>query len=286
MKRKIKISGNVSGVIATGSYANLRPSFTWEEEFEMDTEPEGLNEQDKLIQQRRQQLYDMSFSLLKQAENTALIERIAREREDLRFKEDPKTGKVSPSVTSIIGFDADFFVSAEDLKQYASQGNVIDARVKHYIATGAWAQAKYIPGTWVDLLILKKGSLGLSDDAGDFPAFLDKYPIEAMQTKERLFSKDGMFNGELDFIGVPDFKGAEKIDTVFDVKRTPDKVKNGMQLSAYCKMMGFDQGIIVPLNDKTGQGFSKPVVYSSKLLEGYFEMFLQKRENFKKRYGI
>lgn len=287
MKRKITISGSVSGVIATGSYANLKPSFTWEEEFEVETN--GMKEMDvgdEIIQERRQKLYEMSFMLLKEAESKALIERIEREREDLRFVSHPETGKVSPSVTSIINYDADFFVSAQDLRQYASQGTIIDAKVRHFIATGAWVEAKEIKDVWTNMLILKKGSLGLSCDVGDFPAFLEEYPITCMNTEKRMFSEDGLFNGELDFVGIPEFKRAEKIATVCDVKRTPDKVKNGLQLSAYCKMIGCKQGIIVPLNGKTAQGYSKPVVYNEKQLEGYFKMFLQKRKEFKKRYGI
>ncbi len=289
MKRKITISGSVSGVIATGSYANLRPSFTWEEEFELETDcndPVKIKKDDDLIQARRQNLYEMSFSLLKQAESKALIERIEREREDLRFVPHPETGKISPSVTSIINYDADFFVSAEDLRQYASQGNCIDARVRHYIDKGAWVASKDVKSLWTDLVILKKGSLGLTPDVGDFPAFLEKYKVIEMQTRERMFSKDGLFNGELDFTCIPFFKEAEKILSVCDVKRTPDKIKNGMQLSAYCKMTGAKQGIIVPLSGKTSQGFSKPIVYNEKILEGYYKMFLQKRKEFKKRYGI
>lgn len=283
MKRKIKISGSVSGVIATGSYANLRPSFTWEEEFDLDSYVEL---EDEYIQRRRQKLYEMSFSLLKQAESKALIERIEREREDLRFVANPETGKISPSVTSIINYDADFFVSAEDLRQYASQGNCIDARVRHFIDKGKWVASKDLKSLWTDIVILKKGSLSLSPDVGDFPGFLEKYSISDMRTKERMFHGNELYNGEIDFQGVPDFKGADSIPTIFDVKRTPDKIKNGMQLSAYCRLAHCKQGIIVPLNDKTGQGFSKPIVYDEKTLDGYFKMFLQKRKEFEKRYGI
>ncbi len=283
MKRKIKISGSVSGVIATGSYANLRPSFAWEEELEYSMD-KPVSDTD--IQHRRKQLYEMSFSLLKEAESKALIERIEREREDLRFVAHPVTGKISPSVTSIINYDADFFVSAEDLRQYCSQGNVIDMRVRRYIATGTWVEAKDIKDAWSDIVILKKGSLGLGTDVSDFPAFLEKYPIADMKTMDRLFDESGLFNGEIDFIGVPDFKGAKKIPTVCDVKRTPDKIKNGLQLAGYCKMTGAKQGIIVPLSGKTNQGYSKPIVYNEEQLEGYYKMFLTKRENFKSRYGI
>lgn len=287
MKRKVKISGSVSGTVATGSFQNLKPTFTWEEEIEIEYDSiEEFKIQDRKLQKRRQELYDMSFALLKQAESQALIERIEREREDLRFVTNPDTQKVSPSVTSIINFDADFFVSAEELRQYASAGNCTHAKVEYYINTGKWVSARELETIWTDLIILKKGSLALTPDAGNFPAFLDKHKIIHMNTTRRLFDKDGLYNGEPDFVGVPHFKGAEPIATVFDVKRTADKIKNGLQLSAYCKLAGYKQGIIIPLNDKTEQGYSKPIVYDEKALNGYYSIFLTKRKEFKKRYGI
>jgi len=285
MRKTFRISGSVSGVIATGSYANLKPSFTWEETYEID-ESDGDNWPDEEMQERRRYLYDMSMILLKEAETKATIERIERERQDLRMVRNPVTGKISPSVTSVINYDMDFFVAPEDLKQYASQGNIIDARVKHYIRTGAWVEAKEISDIWVDILILKKGSLGLSESVGDFPGFLDKYKITDMCLKARIFEENDLFNGEIDFIGIPEFKGAKEIPTVCDVKRTPDKIKHGIQLAAYCMLTGYDQGMIVPLNGKTEQQYSKPIVFDKKQLDGYYKMFLQKRDNFKKRYGV
>ncbi len=102
----------------------------------------------------------------------------------------------------------------------------------------------------------------------------------------RIFHKNDLYNGEVDAIGVPVFKGAERISTVFDIKRTASKDSNGLQLSAYCKILGFHQGIIIPINDKTKQGYSKPKIYDKEMLEMYYEMFLEKRELFKKEYGL
>ncbi len=283
MKRTIRISGSVSGTIATSRFQNLKPLFTWEEEFEAE---EG-EWSDAEINVRRQDIYDMSFLLLRRAEDRAIIERINREREDLRFVTNPKTKKVSPSTTSVINFDSDFFCSPEDLRQYASQGNITHERVTQYIKTGIWVPPESLEDIWADILILKKGSLALSLDAGNFPAFLEKYSIDNMKIVERMFDeKEDSYNGEFDFTGIPHWKGAEEIPTVFDVKRSKEKIKNGMQLAAYCKLAGYKQGIIVPLNSKTEQGYSQPVVYNEKQLEGYYKIFLQKRKDFKKRYGV
>uniref|UniRef100_A0A6M3IQY9 Uncharacterized protein n=1 Tax=viral metagenome TaxID=1070528 RepID=A0A6M3IQY9_9ZZZZ len=279
MGRTIKMGGSISGVIATGSYQNLRPGFTWEETVD------DSNMTDEEIGNRIAEMYCKCFTMLKEAEQKAIVERIQRERKDLRFMISP-AGNILPSVTSIINYDIDFFVSPEELSQYCSQGNIIDVKVKHYINTGEWVEGKTINDCWTDIVILTKGNLKLEIDAGDFPGFLKKYPISDMKVGERFYYDEEGYCGEPDFIGVPDFKEAESIPTIFDVKRTPSKVKNGMQLAAYAKKHNITQGIIVPLNDKTGQGFSKPIVYTKDELDGYYKIFKNKQKAFKQRYNI
>ncbi len=282
MKSKITISGSISGTIATGSFQNLKPTFTWEEEFT----DFGAEMTDIAIQARRKELYDMSFSLLKEAESKAVIERIQQERADLRFVASPTSGKPLPSVTSIVNYDADWFVSQEDLRQYASQSQIVHAKVAHYIETGKWVVAKDLPDLWTDILIVTKGSLKLPLEVGDFPGFLKKYPIKGIVNGYRGFDDKYGYCGEFDFHGIPDFKDTREELTIGDIKRTPSKIKDGMQLSAYCNLVNAKQGIIVPLNDKTQAGFSKPIIYDEEALAGYFKMFLQKRKEFKKRYSI
>uniref|UniRef100_A0A6M3J4X9 Uncharacterized protein n=1 Tax=viral metagenome TaxID=1070528 RepID=A0A6M3J4X9_9ZZZZ len=280
MKRTIKIQASVQGVISTGSYQNLRPGYLIEETIE-----ECDYDQDLIVAQTKD-LYEKCYGLLREAEQKAIAERIQRERADLRFRLSPTSGKELPSVTSIINFDADFFVSAEDLTQYASQGQICHARVAEYIRSGKWVEPKTIDSIWTDIVIITKGSLKLSLDSGDFPAFLEKYPISDMKNGEVIYNEEHGYSGELDFIGIPKFKDALEIPTVFDVKRTVDKIKGGMQVAAYSKAKGIKQAILIPLNNKTDQGYSKPTVFNEQQLEGYWKMFLSKREEFKKRYSI
>lgn len=281
MKKTIKISSSVSGVIATGSYQNLRPGYSWEETIE------DCDLTDDQIQERIKDLYAKAYSNLKEAEQKAIAERIKAEREDLRIRTSPVSGKAMPSVTSIISYDADFFVSGEDLRQYASQGNITHAKANHYIEKGEWTEAKNLNDLWTDIIILSKGSLGLSINSGDFPAFLKEYPIEKMTNGEVLFNEEDCYSGEPDFTGHPiDWKGAENKFTLFDIKRTVDDVKAGMQLAAYCKVLGITQAVAIPLNNKTKQGYSKPTIYDEVRLDGYYKMFLKKRKSFKARYSI
>ena len=71
------------------------------------------------------------------------------------------------------------------------------------------------------------------------------------------------------------------------MKRTPEKAKNFQLIAAYSKLDGMEpveQMMVVPLNDKTEQGFSKPIIETN--VEKYFELFLFKRKEFQKVYGI
>ena len=280
MKKTIRISGGISATIATGSFQNLKPSFSWEEVIE------DCDLNDTQIEERIRTLYDKSSAMLHEAEQKAIVERIQRERKDLRFLPSPKTKIILPSVTSIINYDADFFVSGEDLAQYCAQGNIIDKKVKHFIAEHKWVNAKDIKDNWTDIVILTKGGLKLETDVGDFPAFLEKYFVENMEVGKRFFCDEYGFTGEPDFTGIPQFKDAKEVPTIFDVKRTPSSHSNGQQLAAYCKANGIKQGIIVPLSGKTQQGYSKPVIYGEDKLEGYWKMFCAKQKEFKKRYNV
>ena len=280
MKKQIQIGGSISGVIATGPYQNLKPQFSWYETIE------DCDFDDNKIESREKEIYEKLTAMLKEAEQTAVAERIRRERKDMRFLKSPNTGKLLPSVTSIINYDSDFFVTPDELVQYASQGNIIDGRVKHYIESGMWEDAKNLKELWSDIVIITRGSLKLELNVGSFPGFLEKYPINDMVVGKRFFNDIDEYTGEPDFIGVPGFSGAEKIKTIFDIKRTSDKIKNGMQLSAYCRHYNIEQGIIIQINGKTKQGYSKPIIYDETTLDGYFEMFSKKQSDFKKRYNI
>lgn len=274
---KVKVSAGFSGVIATGSYENARPSYAAELEFEMpDLLPEKVSEHISKVQK---QLQDVCYGNFKSDEQKSIIERIERERKDFRWYGE------FPSVTSIINWDADFFVSPEELTQYAAQGSLIDAQVKHFIRTGAWEKIEKIEGTWADMVIVKQGNLGLSLNGWDFPAFLKKYPLEKIEIGKPVVSQKHRFGGTSD-IRICYFEGKK---TLADVKRTPEKVKHFKQCAAYVIAeeengeSPYEQLMLIPLNDKTDQGYSKPVITSE--IGQYKDMFLRDRENFRKRFG-
>jgi len=282
---KIKISSSFSGVISRGSYENSRPGFQVDVEGDLSSMKLPEETVDETIDRWQKQLQKTCYENFKACEEQAIVERIQKERADIRIK--VIDGKPYPSVTSIIGFDADMYCSPEELAQYAAQSNLCHAQVADYIETGVWKEAKDVPGTWTDIVIVTKGSLKLECNGWSFPNFLEKHPIRAMANAPRSINEEHVYCGGPDFTGIPKFDGAQEVFTVFDVKRTADKVKNFKQMAAYAKMKGYEnvkQMVIVPLNNKTQQGFSKPIVETR--IDQYFEMFLKDREAFKKRFGI
>lgn len=275
---KIKISAGFSGVIATGSFQNARPSYGAEVEFEADNPTD-----DKVlcvVNEWQKELQAICYRNFKQDEQTQTIERIQRERQDFRMYGD------FPSVTSILNWDVDFWVTAIELQQYASQGSLVHAQVTEYIETGEWKPVEAIDGTWSDLVIIKKGKLQLPISGWSFPDFLKKYPVEKMECGEPIVSNKYKFGGTSD-IRVCFYEGKK---TLADVKRTANKLKDFKQIAAYIIAeeengeSPYEQMMIIVLNDKTKQGFSKPIISTE--INQYKKMFLRDRENFKKRYGI
>lgn len=283
---KIKVSSSYTGAISTGPYENARPGFTAEIEYEINDPIVDQNEVNRQINVAQLELHHLCYDNFKACERMAIMERINKERIDFRWYKDDEENDI-PSVNSIINFDADMFVKPDELQQYASQSNLCHGQVAHYIDKKKWVEPKEIPDLWTDIVIVTKGSLRLELDGWDFPAFLEKYPIKELKNTKPSVNLVDKYGGTPDFEGIPSFKDAESVPTLCDVKRTVDKVKNFKQLAAYAKMRGYEhikQLMIVPLNNKTKQGFSVPVVTTK--IDEYYKMFLRDREAFKKRYGI
>lgn len=278
MKRKLNIAASFQGVLPTGSYSNMRPMFSASMEFEQEFKTD--DELHMTIESIQQNLQAICYQNFEMEANKAKILKIQEDRKDFRFYQ-LQNGEDVPSVTSILNYDSEFLVDSEELKQYASQGNIIHAQVAEYIKSGQWRKPQEIEGTTADLFILKKGSLSLSLDGWDFTSFLKKYPIENLRNGETVINEKERYGG------LPDGYGTVGgVETIFDIKRTPEKTKNFTQMAAYVKASGkkIGQMMIITLNDKTEQGFSKPIISTD--VDKYFELFLFKRKEFKKVYGI
>jgi len=287
MLRKIKVEGSYSGVLPVASYSNLRPGFMASMEFEQEFKSD--DEVRLAIEGGQQMMNEICFAAF---EAEAVKARVLKVQEDLKnFRFYDIDGEKFPSVTSVSGYDKEFFVGDDDLKIYAAQGNIYDAEIRNFVKTGEWKESKDILECTADRFILKTRPLStgkaLSLDTCKFREFLEKYPITDLKSIEK-----PVFNKKYRYAGTPDLVGTYNgLKTLVSIKRTKSETDNLIQESAYAKSDGMEdikQMMVVEMkNEMDGgnkQGFSKPIVSTD--IDRYFELFLRKRNEVLKIYGV
>lgn len=289
MKRKIRVEASFSGVLPTASYANMRPGFLASMEFEQ--EFKSNDEYLLAVEQSQQELQIVCFQNFEREAEKAKIIKIKQDLKNFRFYPVPNMDEEWPSVTSIAGYDKDFFVSDEDLKIYSAQGNIYDAEIRNFVRTGIWKDSSELLECTADRFILKTQKLAngknLSLDSCKFREFLEKYPITDLVSCDT-----AVFNRQHRYAGTPDLIGTYNgLKTLVSIKRTKSETDNLIQESAYSKCEGMEdikQMMVVEMkNESDGgnkQGFSKPLVSTE--MDKYFELFLMKRSEVKKIYGV
>lgn len=282
------ISTSFTGKINTGSYENESPFYSISETY-----ADLLTDQE--IKLRQSALHKYCYDQFKKHEEQAKIERIQREYQSIRFYEVDE-GRSYPSVTSIIGWDADFFMPTEQLQQHCSRGSIIDRQIQIYLETGVWKEPKEIPEIYPDLKIVSAGNLKLELDDSNFIGFYEKYPFKNISCQNLHINDEFEYAGTSDIIGVIESKnkGAwEKVEgvifdvpTIFDVKcGAMDKTKFMKQVTAYAQCdKDIKQVGIIHLNKENKSGFSRPVICDD--LNKYWSLFLDDRDKFRKRYGV
>lgn len=284
MKRKITIYANFAGVLPTGEFQNARPSFGATEEFEM--EYTDLKEIDLVIEERQRHLHQICFDNFQGEVERAKIQKIKADLKNFRFHK-TTSGEEYPSVTTINGYDEPFNVSDVDLRQYAAQGNLIDAEIRHHVETGKWVLSSDLPNCAADRHILKTGSLGLALDGWSWLGFLEKYALKGLKAHKKV-----LFNPRFRYAGTPDIECVyEGLPTLLSLKRSKDETKNFRQESAYAKCKGMEhikQLMVVAFKPEADggpkQGFTKPIITDQ--VDKYFELFIAKRNEFQKIYGV
>lgn len=280
---KLKISSGFSGVLPSGSYANMKPAFSAECEYEYNG-----NDLNAEIESRQAELHEICLKKFQSVAEQARIDLIKSQKKNIRFHEitDEDGNKIQvPSVSSISSYDKEWDITPEDLQQYASQGCLADIKCRWFMQTGVWENdLTKIPNTFTDLTVLRKGNLGLSPTDFDFPAFLAKFPIQGLTEGRFTFSLKHRFAGTPDALGI--FEGKRYL---IDFKRTPDK-SYFKQLSGYVIALEeqgsepFDGLMLIGVNPDTKQNFSKPIITME--VEQFKSVFLTARENFKKLFLI
>lgn len=277
---KVVVTSSYSGKVSSGEFENINPFFSAGIETDL---PDGTS-LDDFINTTQKHLQSICYGNFKLVAEKARIEKIKKDMSGFRFRE--LNGEFLPSVTTIISPDFKAWVDDEQMKIAVSEGNINHARAAHFIKTGEWVDPVHLTGVANDILILK----GRFIDSWNFPAFVDKYKPKDMKNGVEIYNTSHKYSGEYDAECLYPLNGekeAELVPTIIDFKRTPDKHKNFTQMSAYARCEGMEnikQMMIIPCNPDNEQGFSKPIVSQS--IDKYFEVFLHKRNEFRKTYGI
>ena len=289
MKRKIRVESSYSGVLPVASYANLRPGFMASMEFENEFQNEA--EVELAIEGAQQKLNEICYRAF---ESEAVKARVLKVQEDLksvRFHD--VDGEKFPSVSSINSYDKDFFVGDDDLKIYAAQGNIIDSEIRHFVRSGLkeYLESKDLLECTADRFILKNKPLSsgkfLALSGWNFRGFLEKYPIQNLESMEKVVSSK-----KHRIAGTPDLRGTyNNLKTLVSIKRTKSEVDNLTQDAGYSLCDGLEdieQIMVVEMKaEEDGgnkQGFSRPIVSTD--VARYQELFLRKRSDFLKIYGV
>lgn len=292
MKRNIEITASFTGKISTGQYEVSQPFFAVKEVLE-DVDSDLFS--DVVIKARQAQLQDMCVSQFNKAAEILYQQKVEKAYKNIRFY-DGKDGLRYPSTTSIINMDSDFFVSQEDLYQYACRGTVIHRLIEIYLTTGKVMSPKDVPEIAFETMTVLTGSLGLSLEDINFVGFFADYPIKVIELEKTIINDENRFGGRLDILCQVDSKNPGKWgkvegiefdkDLIIDIKTsgTLDRTKGFIQQASYCKTLGVTQAVLAHMNKDTVQGFSKPV-FTNKI-DSYFSMFMAMRKKFQDRYGV
>lgn len=215
--------------------------------------------------------------------NNAKARLVNEQYKNIRFRK--KDGKKYPSVTSILGFDIDWHLTADELMQYGARGTIVHRLIEAYLDTGKWFQPSDFKELKDDIIIVDRGSLRLSIEKCSFKKFFEvnRKHIEIISLEKVVFNDEHLYSGQVDIIGK--WKGKK---AVMDNKTGHHDLK---QLCAYAmsddlKSEGIEEVVILPVGEvRTKKGFKEPIV--SNEIKKHFKEFIDvDRENFRKRFEI
>lgn len=267
MKTK-EITVSLSGVIPVAAYENLRPGFS------ITVEPENGEDRDKIISELRQYLH----GVFENEANRGKADLIDKQYANIRFYE--KDGKKYPSVTSILGWDKDWKITEDELQQYASRGNILDAIVTTYLQTGKWPDPLEMPALREDVSILMSGSLNFIWENCSYKKFMEIYgpKIKAETYQHTVFNDENLYAGTSDIVG--EFDG---IRSVMDIKSGGFDMR---QLAAYAMCeKDIEQLVVLFVGPTDNQcGYKKPVICDT--IQNEYREFLKARAKFRQRFGV
>jgi len=196
----------------------------------------------------------------------------------------PKCGLPHYRVTHIISIDQQFYVSDEDLNEYAVRGTIMHEAFDHWMDTTRWV----LPGNHNPLMQkLIKGRLNLQETLKKFNwlGFWEKYGEDMLfESGFRGWNCTLQITGELDAIGT--YKGERAI---FDLKSRGWFEKDWKQKAGYTllndeRVKDVKWLVTLPLNSKNKSGYAAPKATQD--IEKYRKMFLEDFIAYKEHWRI
>ena len=266
---KIKeVTVSLSGVIPVAAYENLRPGFS------ITAEPINGESPEKIIAELQAYLH----SVFENESNRGKADLIDKQYANIRFYE--RNGKKYPSVTSILGWDKEWRVTDDELRQYASRGNIVESMINVFISTGDWFDPTQVLSLREDVSVLMSGSLMMTWEQCSHKKFMETYQdkIQFEKFQGKVFNDEVLYAGTYDILG--NFDG---IRSIMDIKTGCFDMR---QLAAYaiCEK-DIEQLVILPVGPTENKcGYKRPVICDT--IQKEFEEFLKARAKFKQRFGI
>ena len=281
----IKLSYHKGGKVSTGQWENVEPHVGLEVEL-----PNGENFEQHMsdLKQYVNRLFDEEVANAKGEKPQANAKEIAKLVKNMRFYE--HWGQKIPSVTSIINYKSKIseYVNITPLKlaQLASRGSIIHKQIEVYIKTKEWCEPETIAECEKDLSFLEESNAEVSFDDVDFRAFEAVYPMEYISTESFVLNLEHLYAGRQDIKCI--YNGLVTLADIKTGTMTEErKLKTFAQLSAYANTDGnkdVEQLMIIPLNHRVKQGYSKAIVDTE--IEKHFYNFLAKRKQLKQELGV
>ena len=290
MRKSLEITASFSGKISTGEYETSAPFFSVKEVLE------DCDYTDEQIKDRQETLQEICLSQFNKQAGILYQQKIEKAYKNIRFY-DAGNNLRYPSVTSIIGMDDNFFVSADELAQYGARGTVIHKQIELFLKDGIWRDYKDIPEVAFQVMTVLKGTLGLQLDDVNFVNFYKDYPFKVLEQEKVVINHEHKYAGRLDILCIIEKSNAGKWDkiegiqfdvpTILDVKTstTLDHLKGFTQQGAYARTDETVKQIgLIHLTKENVCGYAKPKL--SNKIEHYWSIFLNKRALFQSRYGV
>lgn len=270
-----KIGVQLSGVLSVAPYENLRPGFSAEVELD---EGEDAKEVYETIRKMLREQFQREG-------NVAKVELIERQYESMRFY--PRNGKKYPSITSVLGWDEDWRITEDELKQYGSRGTIVHKMGYEYFRVvdnkrlRIWINPMDCKELEEDVINVIAGSLGLNWEDCSYKKFVEKFEndIEVYAMEEVVYNDEWEIAGTLDIRGL--FKGKKSI---MDWKTGSYKMPQlaGYAVSSQEKQ---DQLVVLPVGKTPNKcGYKNPIICTD--IEKEWKILVKAREKFRKRFGI